>query len=313
MNIGDHKNSVINRYQTPVLRAPQTKQEAEGKSASSIETTDSFSQTSGVGNSGLIEKKGTSSKSFSPIALGKSAVQGAMYVVGDLIPGAIGAGISALRDTFGGGTRGSHFEHKVDGGSEAEAAKKFQEAKQRLLNPNDWKELGPGFAAASFQVYSQDTKQPLDGPPKNGDYLKIGLPDPFPYVWVQIESISTDDKKAEVVVRPSVDPTSNSDHIAHFFSDQTANVFRVSQEGSQIVSSVTGVDEKLNTSTGLLGKVVAAGRLAGAWMGAKKPQWNAFTRKMVEGPTPAKALRASGINSALEASSAALSAGKEMK
>lgn len=313
MNIGDHKNTIVNRYQPAVPKTVQGKQALQEQEVPSSESADSFSQTLAVQNPGLIEKKGTSLKSFSPIALGKSAVQAAMYVVGDLIPGAIGTGISALRDTFGGGTRGSHFEHKVEVGSEAEATKKFQEAKERLLNPNDWKKLGPVFGAASFQVYSQDTKQPLDGPPKNGDYLKIGLPDPFPYVWVQIESISTDDKSAEVVVRPSVDPTSNSDHIAHFFSDQTANVFRVAQEGTEVLSSVTGVDEKLNTSTGLLGKVVAGGRLAGAWMGAKKPQWNAFTRKMVEGPTPAKSLRASGMDSALEASSKALSAGKETK
>ena len=311
MNIGDQKNTIVNRYRPPVLNPTQGKQALEEQRVSSKESTDSFSQSPVLQHPGLIQKKGTSSRSFSPVALGKSAVQAAMYVVGDLIPGAIGAGISAIKDTFGGGTRGSHFEHKVDLGSESEAGKKFQEAKERLLNPNDWKKLGPGFGAASFQVYSQDTKQPIDGPPKNGDYLKIGLPDPFPYVWVQIESMAMDDKSAEVVVRPSVDPTSNSENIAHFFSDQTANVFRVAQEGTEVLSSVTGVDEKLNTSTGLLGKVVASGRLAGAWMGAKKPQWNAFTRKMVEGPTPAKALRASGMNSALEASFNALSAGKE--
>jgi hypothetical protein len=310
MNIGDFQTSAVQRQQRLAVKTPSGNPPEES-TATSLGPGDSFSPLE-IQNPGLIEKKTHEASSKSLAAWGRTAAQSALHLVSDLIPGAIGKGLAALKDTFS-VVRDSHFEHKVDSGTEAEASKTLQQAKERLLNPNDWKSLGPGFAAASFQVYSHDSKKPLDGIPKSGDYLKIGLPDPFPYAWVRIESITSDDKGAEVVVRPSLDPTSDSENIAHFFSDQTINVFRVSQEGSQVVSSVTTVGEKLNTSTGILGKAVAFGRLAGARLGAKKPQWDAFTRKLLEGPSRAKALRATGLNTALEISGAALSAGSGSK
>ena len=313
MNIGDRKNVQQNRQLTSIVRKAPAQPKAETQATSG--PTESF-QTSEAKPT-VMQRMGSTLQTLNPLPLLKSAGNAALYVATDLIPGTIGAGVSAVKDVMTGGARESHFEHKVDAGSEEAAGKRFAEAKDRLLNPNEWKKLGPGFGAASFQVHGQDGK-PVEGAPKKGDYLKIGLPDPFPYVWVQIDKIEVGDKEAEVVVRPSADPTAknqnpNNPSVIHFFGDETTNVFKVRQEGNEVISSVSGKNEKLNTKAGFMGKVIASGRLIGAWMGAKKPQWNAFTRKMVEGPTQTKALQSSGMETALRVSSDAMNSGKETK
>jgi hypothetical protein len=309
MNIGDRQN-VNNKYLSPLTAKAPAQKKSETKTTTTLPA-ESF-QTSEARPT-LMQKVGSTLKTLNPLPMLKSAGSTAAHVVGSVIPGAIGAGLSAVKDVATGATRNSHFEHKVDTGSEEAATQQFEQAKSRLLNPNEWKKLGPSFGAASFQVYGQESGKPVDGAPKKGDYLKIGLPDPFPYVWVQIDKIETSDKHAEVVVRPSKDPTGSSSAPVHLFSDETTNVFRVSREGSELTSSVSGMNEKLNNGGGFISRTIAAGRLMGAWAGAKKPQWNAFTKKMIGEQAPAKALQSSGMETALRASSEAMSSGKETK
>lgn len=254
----------------------------------------------------LMQKVGRSLKPFNPLPLLESAAQTALHVATSTIPGAIGAAVSIVKDVATGGARNSYFEHKVDSGSEEAAAKQFEEAKALLLNPNEWMKLGPRFGPSSFQVYGQESGKAVEESPKTGDYLKIGLPDPFPHVWVQVEKIDVNDKYAEVVVRPSKNPETDSDAPAHLFSRETTNVFRVSREGNVVTSSVTGVNEKLNSEGSFIDKTISAARLMGAWAGAKKPQWNAFTKKLLSNSAPAVALQSTGMETALRVSSAAM-------
>jgi hypothetical protein len=319
MNVNDRQN-VSKSYFSRLKANAQPQPKAETKTAVSVPT-ESFQTT--AAEPALMQKTGAAPTGQETTSLLKTGAKTAFQAVGGafggflaLLGGAakMGAAVgSALKDVATGATRNSHFEQKVDAGSDDAAAQQFEEAKGRLLNPNEWKKLGPSFGAASFQVYGQDTAEPVDGAPKKGDYLKIGLPDPFPYVWVQIDKIETGDKHAEVVVRPAADPTGSSNAPVHLFSDETTNVFRVSREGSELTSSVSGMNEKLNTGGGFFSRTIAAARLAGAWSGAKKPQWNAFTKKILGDQAPAKALQSSGLETALRVSSETMRSGKETK
>lgn len=102
----------------------------------------------------------------------------------------------------------------------------------------------------------------------------------------------------ELVVRPSENPRRPQAGVAHFFSDQTTNRFRLVRHGNRVTASVTGADERRNDTGGLVSRVFNYLRLAGAWAGAKKPQWRAFTRNLVEVP---EALRRTGVDTALSA------------
>lgn len=212
-----------------------------------------------------------------------------------LVATPISVAVSAATDVIAGNKRESHFEYRKECASEAAAQDSFLAARERLFNPNEWKSLGPSFLAANFELLSMDSKQPKDGAPAEGDYLRIKLPDPGPPVWVRIEQITDTPDLARVVVRPSENPTdSNPGTIIHLFGEETTNVFEVKREGKTVSGSVSGRDEVANMTGNAFQDVFAGARLAGAWMGAKKPQWNAFTQKLVEGPTNSLGMQIQG-------------------
>lgn len=216
-----------------------------------------------------------------------------------LIPSPVTTAASAIKDVITGETRQSHFEYKKEFPDEAAAQSAFTDAKGRLFDPNNWRQLGP-LIPTNFQVYSGTDKKPNEGAPAEGDYLSIKLPDPGPPVWVQIEEIKDGDDHAQVVVRPSENPTKNNpETVIHLFGDDTRNVFQIRREGNALVSSVTGVDETPNRTGNVFQQAFAGARLAGAWMGAKKPQWNAFTRNLVEGPPERKPFSLQGTVTSL--------------
>jgi len=202
-----------------------------------------------------------------------------------LIPTPVSVAVSAVSDVINGATRESHFEYKKECPSEESAKETFQAAKERLFNPNSWRDLGPGMLAANFEVISKDSKKPKEGAPAEGDFLRIKLPDPGPPVWVRIEEIKDTPDLARVVVRPSENPTDNNPGtIIHLFGEETTNVFELKREGKTVSGSVSGKDETPNFTGNILQNAFAGARLAGAWMGAKKPQWTSFTHKLVDGP-----------------------------
>jgi hypothetical protein len=189
---------------------------------------------------------------------------------------------TAVKDAFTGGVRHSHFEHRISLSDEERADDVLQMAKRKLKNPNRWESFGPGIGAARFQLYDGEKAEPKGGPPLKGDHLKIRLPDGMSPSWVEIESIEKTNKSAEMVVRPSADPRKPEEPTTrHLFSRQTTNVFRVEKQGTDVVVSVAGRHEKANDEGSIWDRKLAAARTAGAWMGAKNPQWHSFTRKLL--------------------------------
>lgn len=208
----------------------------------------------------------------------------------------------AIKDVTSGAQRESLFEFSQEYTKEEHAAQAFSAAKEKLLNPNGWGELGHRILGADFKLVCGNSGQPTQREPKVGDYLKIKLPDPGPPVWVAIEQLEDKPDSAKVVVRPSADPTRrNPDTIIHLFGEETTNVFEVKREGLNVVSSVNGKNETANFTGNLLQDAFAGARLAGAWMGLKKPQWKAFVQNILEHEKPSKKFSLQGSLTALAA------------
>lgn len=200
-----------------------------------------------------------------------------------LVPSPVLSAVQAVVDVATGAQRHSHFEHQREFATELQAKAGFATASQRLLDPNGWRDLGPGPLAARFQLFCGENATPKGRSPVIGDHLRIKLPDPGPPVWVRIEEMEVSDSKARVVVRPSPELGGNSPQvIAHLFGQESTNEFVVKQEGTTVTTSVSGHNEVPNYSGNALQDLFAGARLAGAWMGAKKPQWNTFTRKLLD-------------------------------
>lgn len=198
------------------------------------------------------------------------------------LSGPVGPVVKTALDVWMGARRHSQFESVRDFASPEAALRQFEKSRARLLNPNEWKALGPGLAAADFKLYCDDRRQPKQAPAEVGDYLKIRLPDLGPKVWCRIEKLENKGDHFELVVRPSPDPRENDPSVAHFFSEHTTNHFQLSRNGQRVISRVVGREEALNRTGGWGDLMFSALRLKGAWLGAKQPQWRSFTRKLLE-------------------------------
>ena len=208
----------------------------------------------------------------------------------------------AVRDVASGARRESSFEYRRSFPSEQEAIRAFQEAEDRLEHPNRWSQLGHPLLGADFQLFRHNQDQPEEVTPVLGDHIKIKLPDPGPPVWVKLEGLDKSEDSLRFVVRPSDDPRRGSPQtIVHLFGQETTNVFELERDGTTVISRVTGKDEVPNTTGNVFQDVLAGARLAGAWAGLKKPQWNDFVRNLVDGPPSQTGLARLGIIGAVAA------------
>jgi hypothetical protein len=219
-----------------------------------------------------------------------------------LIPTKVTEAAVAVKDVITGAQRESSFEYTQEHTHEEQATQAFSRAKERLFNPNSWGDLGHKILGADFKLVCGSSGQSVQREPKIGDYLKIKLPDPGPPVWVTIEHLEDTTDSAKVVVRPSADPGRKTpETIIHLFGEETTNVFEVKRDGLSVVSSVTGKNETANFTGNLLQDAFAGARLAGAWVGLKKPQWKAFVQNIVEGEPPSRKFSLQGSLTALAA------------
>ncbi len=136
----------------------------------------------------------------------------------------------------------------------AEAREFFKEVQKRLLQVNRWHELMTG-SPATFQVTDASGNE-VDRMVTKGDHFKINIPGPGPaagdgYDWVQVEEIRTvsegDMESTGIRVRPSADPRTEDDEIAHFYSPESTSNFTVTREGNRITAGIYDRNTKPNT------------------------------------------------------------------
>lgn len=181
---------------------------------------------------------------------------------------------------------GSHkdIEAKEKAATLEEAKQLFQSAKSRLLDVNNWDKIC-GKASAVFKL-TDDKGNEVEGKPKVGYHFKIDIPAPGGkagkgFDWVRVEAIEENEDKNEdkeylvMRVRPSDNPLTANNDVAHFFSDKSTSNFVVLREKKEVTAAVLGRNEVANTeSTGsLFDKIRNALVGTGAVGGLSNPQW----------------------------------------
>lgn len=170
-----------------------------------------------------------------------------------------------------------------------EARAFFNTVKQRLLAVNNWHHVA-GEAGAKFTLIDEAGNE-VNRDVKKGDYFKIDIPGPGSsagdgYDWVQVEELNH--VSNEIVdsiglrVRPSSNPMSNDNSIAHFYSHESTSTFIVTREDNKITATIYDRNTKPNTDTEtIIDKVrhVAAG--IGAIFGGSKLQWTGLAKGLV--------------------------------
>ncbi len=179
-----------------------------------------------------------------------------------------------------------NIETKEELNSIEEAKELFTEAKRRLLNVNQWDKLC-GKLSAVFKL-TDEKGNGIEGDPKVGNYFKIDIPGPGTasgkgYDWARVEEVEENKNEQEdsesilIRVRPSDNPSTNDNNIAHFFSDKATSNFVVSREKKVVTAAVYGRNEVPNTSTNKpLDKTRNAVVGTTAIAGFSNPQWESL-------------------------------------
>jgi len=184
------------------------------------------------------------------------------------------------------------IESKEETATVEEAKQLFETAKSRLLNVNLWDKIC-GKASAVFTLTDEYGKE-VEGKPKVGYHFKIDIPAPGTkagegFDWVRVEAIEENedkDKDKEFLamrVRPSDNPLTDNNDVAHFFSDKSTSNFLVLREKNVVTAAVLGRNEVPNTATAtsLLDKLRNAVVGTGALGGLSYPQWKGLVNGLL--------------------------------
>lgn len=188
----------------------------------------------------------------------------------------------AIASTVGRGGVSSYAHASSSFATPQEAARAFDAQAARLFDVHNWSELSDALGA-DFELFNPQGDA-TDRPARVGDFVRIDLPGPQPYHWVRIESASLTEGRAQIVVRPSHDPTSTDPATAHFFNSAATNTFSVTRSGSTVTCEVRGRNEFVNMGTSAADALLNRATAEGAWgvggAGMQRHQWNVFTERL---------------------------------
>lgn len=185
----------------------------------------------------------------------------------------------------------TNTEHSTDAHDEAAARELFGQAKQRLLNVNEWEGIC-GAGSAAFQLTDASGKD-VERTAQESDHFKIDIPGPGTltgdgYDWVQIERIeeerdpSGNEESILMRVRPATNPTNDAGDVAHFFSEDATSNFIVKRSGLTVSAAVYGRNESPNTH---MEKGIDKARNAmvalSAMVGISKIQWKSLVKGLL--------------------------------
>ena len=124
------------------------------------------------------------------------------------------------------------------------AAKEFYEkAKERLLDVNQWHDLG---LFAKFQLVDK-TGNEVRGPARENLYFRIDIPGPGTiagdgYDWVQVQQIAeyntSEVQSIALRVYPASNPVEVEDETTHFYSGESSSTFTVTREGNKLTATI---------------------------------------------------------------------------
>lgn len=178
-------------------------------------------------------------------------------------------------------------QHSVTAPDNVRAHQVFTVARARLLQVNEWTKVA-GAGSADFAVYDDQahaTKRAV----RKGDYLRVDIPGPGPssghgYDWVHVEDMEerqvADEELIAFRVRPSSNPASPDDAVAHFYSPESTSTFIVARHGLEVSATIYDSNTKVNdTDAGIGDRIRNTMVGAGGIAAFSKWQW----KKLAEG------------------------------
>lgn len=138
--------------------------------------------------------------------------------------------------------------------NEYQAKTFYKLAKNRLLLVNDWNEVA-GLITAKFQLIDEQGEE-ANREVQKGDHFRIDIPGPGNkkgdgYDWVLVveikEASGENWESIGIRVRPSDNPLSDKDGIAHFYSEEASSNFILFREDNKVTAWIVDRNIKPNT------------------------------------------------------------------
>lgn len=140
--------------------------------------------------------------------------------------------------------------------TDSDAQRLFQQARERLLDVNQWHTIAQGVSA-HFQLTDPASGAPVAGPARKGLFFRISIPGPpnaaaAGFDWVEIEESLDQPNDQEPVcafrVRPVAPPGQPATEApAHFYDREATSTFLVRRNGLVVTAAVFDRNTKPNT------------------------------------------------------------------
>lgn len=177
------------------------------------------------------------------------------------------------------------------------AIRLYQHARLLLLDMSKWSQTANG-PSSEFTLTDGEGHE-VKRLAQQGDKLRINLPAPGSLIgagndWVEIERIQnemdsfSDTEITSIRVRPTRNPESDQNAIAHFFSNDSTSTFLVKRMGTTISAEIHGRNEIPNTHGNFIDVVRHVGVAMGAMLGFSKPQWSNLAEGLLDNGAPRK-------------------------
>lgn len=168
----------------------------------------------------------------------------------------------------------------------------YEATRSRLLMVSQWGEFA-GEAPGTF-VLTDAGGLKAEREAREGDLIKIHLPGPRNLIgggedWVIIEKIHQeknrrlDEVLTALTVRPNRNPLAANKAVAHFFGKYTTNTFLVCRHATEVICSVHGRNEQINTATDWLDLLRNMMVALPAKAGLSNPHWKRLAKGLIKG------------------------------
>lgn len=160
---------------------------------------------------------------------------------------------------------------------ETTAHQLFGQAVQRLFDVNSWSSISA--FTSDFVLHDTNGHPKPDGFVETGDYIKVSLPGPVPESWVHVQSVVSAASLAEFTVHPSQEPGNQHTETRHFFRKESSSTFRVEKQGTSVIASEIGRNERINNEGGQAGEhaLINTAIVEMGWLFYQKNQWKTLT------------------------------------
>jgi len=189
--------------------------------------------------------------------------------------------------------KGAHFDIRENRLIEErpEAILQYEYAKERLLDVTHWGDYA--HEASDGFILTDALGNVILRPAAEGDHIKIHLPGPRSASgdgadWVVIEKIMEERNKmldeifSAMTVRPCPNPHMGEKTVAHFYDDRSTNTFLVCRHKIELIVSIHGRNELVNTDTSWLDYLRNLLVAIPAKAGLSNPHWQKLAKGLID-------------------------------